>query len=388
MRKNGLICTLIIIVLIIGFVGIVTATENVGKGKPKALEITISNVTQGTSLSGELKGSASEGEGDFRVIVDDDKHPDPAYYVNPSATLTPTETPTVAPTPTASTVIDIDEGGVGSQLCVGDSTSDVIVDFAYSDAGYANVFKLSSPSSVSLGNSQGTPPDRTAGSTPFGTTWNLGKFSAGQELIFTDSADGKTYFTGPASRNPDKVVHAAITLTNSTGTYHKYLVTFEDYWNGGDKDYNDVEFYVSGNVSTKCFTEGSSGDETDSGGSVIPVYVDVCKCGKIGSDKQTTCIALFSYKNTAGVQYTIPIRGKSLPWNEFTGSGMVGQDRCQPEIFYVTESTNSPFWTNRFWNNIQWKLGYDHSILVKCEKNTRACNTTEKGYCTSCTDTS
>ncbi|WP_214034522.1 DUF4114 domain-containing protein, partial [Methanospirillum sp.] len=29
---------------------------------------------------------------------------------------------------------------------------------------------------------------------------------------------------------------------------HKYLVTFEDYYGGGDKDYNDLEFYVTGNL--------------------------------------------------------------------------------------------------------------------------------------------
>lgn len=41
---------------------------------------------------------------------------------------------------------------------------------------------------------------------------SLGTFPIGTELIFSDTANGKTYFTGPASRNPDKLAHAAITF--------------------------------------------------------------------------------------------------------------------------------------------------------------------------------
>jgi FlaG/FlaF family flagellin (archaellin) len=156
-------------------------------------------------------------------------------------TITPTPTPTpLTPTPTP-TVIPVDSGGVGAVLYDADNTTDVIVEFAFSDAGYDNVFSLSSPRVVSLGSGH---------STPVGTSWNLGTFTAGQELKFADVANGKTYYTGPASRNPDGFYHGAVTLKNSTGTYHKYLVTFEDYWQGGDKDYNDVEFYVSGNLFT------------------------------------------------------------------------------------------------------------------------------------------
>ncbi|HWQ65833.1 MAG TPA: type IV pilin [Methanospirillum sp.] len=150
----------------------------------------------------------------------------------------------VTPVPT---VVPIDYGGVGAQLYAADSTSNVTVDFAFSDAGFTNVFSLSGPRTIPLGYSQGTPPNNRVG-TPFGTTWNLGNFSTGQELIFADTADGKTYRTGPKSRNPDNFYHGAVTLKNPNGTYHKYLVSFEDYHEGGDKDYNDVEFYVNGNL--------------------------------------------------------------------------------------------------------------------------------------------
>jgi hypothetical protein len=150
------------------------------------------------------------------------------------------------PTPEpATTVIPIDTGGVGAQLNNLDGNTDVIVEYAFSDAGYENVFSLSSPNTQTLGNSK---------STPIGTKWNLGKFASGQELIFADKANGETYYSGLASKNPDKTVHGAITYIDGNSTYKKYLVTFEDFWQGGDKDYNDVEFYVSGNIMTSTDT--------------------------------------------------------------------------------------------------------------------------------------
>lgn len=378
---------LIVLALFMACIGVTGAVDNAGMGKPKGLDIYIGDVPYGSSLGQGIKIGANQA-GDFNVIIDDDKpgKGDPGWFEDLGVTSnnTPTPTPTMTPTPTATVVIPVDLGGVGSQLCVGDNTSDVIVDFAFSDAGYTNTFKLSTPRGISLGYSQGTIPNRVG--TPFGTTWNLGKFSVGQELIFTDTANGQTYYTGPASRNPDGFTHAAISLKNLTGgTYHKYLVTFEDFWQGGDKDYNDLEFYVSGNVSTQCNLGGTSGDDSG-GGAVIPVYVtgSVCKCSAAyKSGSKTTCVAQFTYNNSAGQPYVIPVRSSSLPWNEFTGSGMVEQYRCQPTTFYVDPTQNSPFWTNRFWNNIKWKLGHEQSVLVKCESNTPPCADSDS-VCTEC----
>jgi FlaG/FlaF family flagellin (archaellin) len=161
--------------------------------------------------------------------------------------VTPTPPPpTITPTPVP-TVIPVNLGGVGAQLYSGGNDEDVIVEFAFSSAGYKNVFKLSSPKSIDLGWSQGEMPNNRIG-TAIGTTWNLGKFSKDTELIFADTADGKTYYTGPASRNPDKIEHGAVTYIGTVDNNHKYLVTFEDYYGGGDKDYNDLEFYVTGNL--------------------------------------------------------------------------------------------------------------------------------------------
>jgi hypothetical protein len=349
-------------------------TKNYGVGKPKALDIYIGEYPYSSSIGGNITaGTKQEVPNEFKVIKDDEKIADPDWYESLGETPGPTETPTVAPTPTATAVIPIDPGGIGAQLCVMDDKSDIIVDFAYSSADYKNEFKLAGPKSISLGWSQGTMPNRVG--TPFGATWNLGKFASGYELIFSSTANGRTYYTGPASRNPDNFIHAAISLKNSTGTHHKYLVTFEDYWGGGDEDYNDLEFYVSGDVSTAC---SGSGSPQDSGsGALVPVYVEgsVCKCSsEYKSGGKYTCVAQFTYNSTVN-NLIIPVRGSSLPWNEFTGSGMVEQYRCQPQIFFVDSSPykQDPFWTNRFWSNIKWKLGNTQSVLIKCQQNTPTC---------------
>jgi hypothetical protein len=145
-------------------------------------------------------------------------------------------------------------------------------------------------------------------------------------------------------------------------------VSFEDFWNGGDKDYNDLEFYLSGNLSTGCTQGGDTGS-----GALIPIYTGtVCKCNsKYKDGNKYTCVAQFTYNSSAN-NIVIPVHESSLPWNEFTGSGMVEQYRCQPTTFYI-DAHNAPFWTNRFWNNIKWKLGHDQSVLVKCEESTPSC---------------
>jgi hypothetical protein len=77
-------------------------------------------------------------------------------------------------------------------------------------------------------------------STPSGTTYDLGQYSAGTELIFSiKSDDGYTYLTGPAERNPDKRVHA-----HFTGSYGNWLIEWEDLYGGGDLDYNDIVLRV------------------------------------------------------------------------------------------------------------------------------------------------
>ena len=364
-----------------------TPLSNTGIGKPKAMDIYSEDIPYGTSIGGEIiPGEKRDVPNEFKAIVDDNKYNEPKWFQEleiPGSPIIPTSTPTVAPTPTATVVIPIDEGGIGAHLCVFDDTSDVIVDFAFSSAGYKNEFRLAAPKRIELGWSQGEMPNNRVG-TAFGTVWNLGKFPIGQELIFANTANGVTYYTGQASRNPDNVIHAAVSLKNATGTHHKYLVSFEDYWGGGDKDYNDVEFFVSGNVGI-CSPEHVI-DYGDAGsGALVPIYIEgsVCKCSsKYNSGGKSTCVAQFTYNSTVD-NLIIPVRSSGLPWNEFTGSGMVEQYRCQPTIFYIDSSQNAPFWTNRFHNNIKWKLGHTQSALVKCQSNTPSCVDSD-AVCTDC----
>lgn len=385
-KIHCIICVFFMVAIGVSCFGIASAGENTGQGKPKGMDIYINDIPYGASLSGAVK-SAEKAVGDFNVIVDDNKpgKVDPTWFTNLGITPIPSPTPTMAPTATTTVAIPVDKGGVGAKLCVTDATTDVIVDFAYSSAGYNNVFYLVQPVYKTLGQSKGEMPNGRTG-TPFGTTWNLGSFPVGTELIFADTPfDGTTskgiYLTGPASRNSDQYIHAAISLKNSTGTYHKYMVSFEDFEGGGDNDYNDVEFFVSGDVSTGC---SLINEDLDSGGGAItPVYTgNICRC----EDNKDTCIAQFSYNNTAGTM-TIPVRSPSLPWNEFTGSGWTSptkQYHCQPEIFYVTSSVNAPFWTSPFWNNIDWKLGHTHSASASCTKYKPSEKPGNKNYIPSC----
>ena len=75
-------------------------------------------------------------------------------------------------------------------------------------------------------------------------TINLGEFNAGTELIFrlyVQDTDNN-YFTGPANRNPDAIVHAGLFLDLMTGAA---IVGFEDQYLGGDMDFNDLIFRVA-----------------------------------------------------------------------------------------------------------------------------------------------
>lgn len=121
---------------------------------------------------------------------------------------------------------------LGSKLYV-QETGEVTLKFLGSDAGYDSWLFLNSPDVVNniFHNHQ----------TPVGTVFNLGSYAAGTELIFgihvldTD----KKYYTGPASRNPDNVIHALVDDMYAPNTTR---VGFEDLFGGGDLDYNDVEF--------------------------------------------------------------------------------------------------------------------------------------------------
>lgn len=74
-----------------------------------------------------------------------------------------------------------------------------------------------------------------------GQQFDLGVFEGGKELIFRiTTPEGKTYFSGPGSRNPDGLVHANVIKISE----NRWLVGWEDLFQGGDKDYDDLFFQV------------------------------------------------------------------------------------------------------------------------------------------------
>jgi hypothetical protein len=75
-----------------------------------------------------------------------------------------------------------------------------------------------------------------------GRVTQLGKIDVGTEVIFkiTVRNTGDTFFSGPASRNPDGVAHADVEcLANGVVRF-----SFEDLRGGGDQSYNDLRFEV------------------------------------------------------------------------------------------------------------------------------------------------
>ncbi|MCA9525289.1 MAG: thrombospondin type 3 repeat-containing protein [Myxococcales bacterium] len=105
--------------------------------------------------------------------------------------------------------------------------------FCGGSAGYTSDTHLVDPNFVYVG---------TGNVTAAGTEFDLGMFVAGQELVFSITVrdTGYTFFTGPGDRNPDGIVHAAITDLGN-GVFH---VGFEDLYNGGDLDYDDVNLVI------------------------------------------------------------------------------------------------------------------------------------------------
>ena len=75
-----------------------------------------------------------------------------------------------------------------------------------------------------------------------GTQFNAGSFKVGTELILRlKTPEAYTFYTGPASRNQDNLVHANVYRLPGTNTF---VVGWEDLSGGGDKDYDDVVLQV------------------------------------------------------------------------------------------------------------------------------------------------
>jgi hypothetical protein len=116
-------------------------------------------------------------------------------------------------------------------------TGDVKIAFAGSQAADLD---LLFDNSQLLAANQTTPP---------GSVVDLGTFNAGTVLTFNlfNVDTGLIFMTGPASGNPDDVVHAAYAAwtANSAINFNGEFVGMEDLANGvSDHDYNDLMFVV------------------------------------------------------------------------------------------------------------------------------------------------
>ena len=111
----------------------------------------------------------------------------------------------------------------------------VNVTFEGSSAAFNNLFGLWSPEYKELFWGHSASP---------GTKINLGYFPSYTELIFFIKSPQGTFLSGPRERNPDGVVHAAITEIG----FQTWRIGFEDLWGGGDRDYNDITVLVKGDV--------------------------------------------------------------------------------------------------------------------------------------------
>jgi len=121
---------------------------------------------------------------------------------------------------------------IGGNLLAEDESQDVIVTCVSKGGGYTHELYLDNTNTF------------ICDSADVGTQVNLGTFPAGTELVFRLDVlnSGYSYYTGAASRNPDSEIHVRIDSTEA-GTH---LFGFEDLYGGGDRDYDDCVFSVSG----------------------------------------------------------------------------------------------------------------------------------------------
>jgi len=121
---------------------------------------------------------------------------------------------------------------IGGNLLAEDEGEDVIVTCVAKGGGYTHELYLDNTNTF------------ICDSADVGTQVNLGTFPAGTELIFRLDVlnSGYSYYTGAAERNPDSEIHVRIDSTESGA----YRFGFEDLYGGGDRDYDDCVFEVSG----------------------------------------------------------------------------------------------------------------------------------------------
>jgi hypothetical protein len=132
--------------------------------------------------------------------------------------------------------IEEDENYTGS-FVVTDPKKEVQVSDILKDAGYSNeLYAVIEDQEIFLFES-GSDEIVNLGLFPVGTVINF------KLAVLTTGYD---YYTGVPENNPDGVDHCTIHGNNGIWTFG-----FEDMYNGGDKDYNDCVFMVTGVVPTE-----------------------------------------------------------------------------------------------------------------------------------------
>ena len=124
-----------------------------------------------------------------------------------------------------------------AKLRVRSALTPVFATYLYTGAGYTNELWLQSPHLIHIATGHETPED---------TIVPLGNLSADQELFFKMYVrdTGYHYYSGPAHRNPDNRIHAAISYLGDCA----WMVGFEDMYNGGDQDFDDILMVLSGDL--------------------------------------------------------------------------------------------------------------------------------------------
>jgi hypothetical protein len=106
------------------------------------------------------------------------------------------------------------------------NASHVSVTLVWYEAEFDDLFGMDSP----------VPQDFFSCHTqPAGVPVDAGVFDAGELIFRIKTPDGNTWLTGPASRNADNVQHAQLTPISDT----VIRIGWEDYYGGGDQDFND-----------------------------------------------------------------------------------------------------------------------------------------------------
>ena len=119
----------------------------------------------------------------------------------------------------------------GSTLTLTDACTDVTVTVLASEAAYTSMFLHFDMSDMSMAT------DLMITNRQVGAAMVLRGLSAGELVLgIRVQETGDVFRTGPASRNPDGLIHARI--SGST-------VSFEDYSGGGDEDFNDAVLLVT-----------------------------------------------------------------------------------------------------------------------------------------------